>query len=242
MSKRIIRTATLTYLIGLSFLGWFVVGMLSLYPPVSYESFVWRKPLVGSIFSLICVLGILAVFFPKQCSGKFDLVTKGDRGQSTPHLFASHGASLNMSGHHRDCENFSFHVFRIGNRTFCTACTGLLLGGLASIIGTLLYFFAGWQIEHGLLIVWIGLIGVGFGLFQFKARRTAIRLSLNTFFVLGTCLVLVGVDELAQNVFADVFLVLLTVFWLYTRILLSQWDHKRICYVCGVSTCELTER
>lgn len=239
MSKSIHLTPALTYLIGLSLFGLFLVGMFSVYPPMTHESFVWRKPMIGSVFSLICMLGILAVFFPKQCSGMFAFVTKGRRERSTVERFASHGTSSTMKGHHPACENFSSHVFRIGNRTFCTACTGLLVGGLATLVGTILYFFGNLHIDlNSLLLIWIGLLGVSFGLFQFKARRTVIRLSLNTFFVLGTFLMLVGVEEISQNAFAETFVVLLAVFWLYTRILLSQWDHKRICCVCNVSTCE----
>ena len=239
MSKSIHLTPALTYLIGLSFFGLFLVGMLSVYPPMTHESFIWRKPLIGSVFSLICILGILAVFFPKQCSGMFDFVTKGKREYSTVDRFASHGTSSTMKGHHPDCKNFSPHVFRTGNRTFCTACTGLLLGGLAALVGTVLYFFVDWHIEqNSVLLVWMALLGVSFGLFQFKAKRTVVRLSLNTFFVLGAFLILVGIDELVQNVFADIFLVLLAVFWLYTRIMISQWDHERICYACNASSCE----
>jgi len=242
MSKSILRTPALTYLVGLSFFGLFLAGMLSIYPPMTRESFVWRKPLIGSVFSLICILGILAVFFPKQCSGISDAVTKGKRERSTLDKLLSHGTSPTMKGHHLDCDNFSAHVFRIGNRTLCTACTGLLLGGLAALAGTIMYFFGEWDIVlSSSLLVWIGVAGVGLGLFQFKVKTTAIRLALNTFFVLGTFLILVGADELAQNVFADMFLVLLAVFWLFTRIVLSQWDHRRICYACRVDHCELVD-
>lgn len=242
MCKSILRTPDLTYLIGLSFFGLFIAGMISIYPPMTHESFVWRKPFIGSVFSLICVLGILAVFFPKQCSGQLDVLASGKRERSTLDKFPSHGTSPTMKGHHPDCEGFSAHVFHIGNRTFCTACTGLLLGGLAALAGTALYFFGEWHIiSNSLLLVWIGVAGVGLGLFQFKVKVTAIRLSLNTFFVLGTFLILVGADELAQNAFADMFLVLLAIFWLFTRIMLSQWDHRRICYTCRVDHCEFTD-
>lgn len=239
MSKSIHFTPVLTYFICLSFFGLFLVGTLSVYPPTTQGNFLWRKPLIGSVFSLICILGIFAAVFPKQCSRLFDFVTRGKWGRSSIDVFASHGIPSTTRGHHPDCKNFFPHVFRIGNRTFCTACTGLLLGGLATLVGTILYFFGEWTITlNSSLLVWVGLLGIGLGLFQFKARRTAIRLSLNTFFVWGTFLVLVGVDKLVQDVFADMFLVLLAVFWLYTRILLSEWDHRRICYMCNASSCE----
>jgi len=242
MAESILRTPALAYLVGLSFFGLFLAGMLSIYPPMTRESFVWRKPLIGSVFSLICILGILAVFFPRQCSGQLDVLASGKRERSTLDKFLSHGTSPTLKGHHPDCEGFSAHVFHIGNRAFCTACTGLLLGGLAALAGAVMYFFGDWDIiANSSLLVWIGVAGVGLGLFQFRVKTTVIRLSLNTFFVLGTFLILVGADELAQNVFADMFLVLLFVFWLFTRIILSQWDHRRICYTCRAEYCELAE-
>lgn len=242
MSKSILRTPALIYLIGLSFFGLFLAGMLSFYPPTTHESFVWRKPLIGSAFSLICILGILAVFFPKQCSGISDAVAKGKRERSALDNFLSHGTSPTTKGHHPDCEGFSAHVFHMGNRTICTACTGLLLGGLAAFTGTVVYFFGPWHmISNSSLLIWIGVVGVGLGFFQFKVKATAIRLSLNAFFVLGTFLILVGADGLAQSVFADMFVILLAIFWLFTRIVLSQWDHRKICYTCRVGHCELGE-
>ncbi|NIR87607.1 hypothetical protein GWO13_08650 [Candidatus Bathyarchaeota archaeon] len=128
-------------------------------------------------------------------------------------------------------------------RTFCIACTGLFLGGLVSLVGTALYFFGDLRVEqNSLLLVWVGVLGVGSGLFQFKVKRKIIRLFLNFYFVLGAFLVLVGIDELVQSVFLDLFLVSLSVLWLVTRISLSQWDHKRICYTCNLDFCKFRER
>jgi len=237
MSHTLSRSFDITYLVIMSFLGLFFTGILTVYPPTVHENLLWRKPLIGSIFGLICVFGILAVFSPTRCSRVFDF---GKKKPSHPHLskFASHGASSALRGHHPDCGNFAAHVFRMSDKTFCAACTGLLLGGFLALAGTILYFFSNWSVEQSSsLVVWAGLLGVGFGLFQFKFR-SFIRLFLNIFFVLGTFFILVGVDELVHSVTVDLFLVALTVFWLFTRISLSQWDHERICYACKVATCE----
>jgi hypothetical protein len=241
MSQNLSRNFDITYLILVSFLGLFLAGMLTVYPPRVHENLLWRKPLIGSIFGLICVFGILAVFFPRQCSRVFDF---GKKKPSRPYLgkSASHEASSTLQGHHPDCGNFAAHVFRIGDKTFCAACTGLLLGGLLSIVGTLLYFFSNWRVEQSsFLMVWMGVLGVGLGLFQFKFR-SFVRLFLNTFFAFGAFLLLIGVDELVRSVTVDLFLVALTLFWLFTRISLSQWDHERICYACKVATCEFADR
>jgi hypothetical protein len=243
MSRTLLQTPTLMYLIGLSFFGLLLVGILSVYPPVRQEAFVWRKPLVGWLFCLICMLGIIAVFYPNECSRIFTSATDKKQEPSTQGTFASHGGFPTAKGHHPDCENFAPHVFRVGDHIFCTACTGLLVGGLASLVGAILYFFGEWTIPlDGSWLVWLGVLGVGCGLFQFKARRTALRLSLNIIFVVGSLVIVIGVDELIQNVFAELFVVFLVIFWLFTRISLSQWDHKRICSLCNFDTCRLVER
>jgi hypothetical protein len=56
---------------------------------------------------------------------------------------------------------------------------------------------------------------------------------MNMLFVLGGFLILVGMDELTGSLFVDLFSIALIVFWLFTRILLSQWDHWKICRKCG---------
>jgi len=232
------RNPFLIFMIGVSFFGLLLVGVLALNPPIVRESFLWRKPLVGSLFGLICVFGILAVFFPKQCSAVFDFRKKDKHGRLDVNMFAFHGTHAIVQGHHPDCEKFSGHVFRIKGRRFCAACTGLLLGGLISLVGAFLYFFIDWSVgESSLQIVFVGLVGVSFGLFQFKVKRSVVRLVLNSFFVLGALLLLVGINELAQSVFTDLFLVILVVFWLFTRISLSQWNNWRICHTCNVESC-----
>lgn len=241
MSPNIFRSPALTHLITMSFFGLFLAGMLVLYPPVVRENFLWRKPVIGSIFGAICILGILAAFSPKQCSRVFDFGREGRSERPNISPFAPHGASSIVRGHHPDCENFSAHVFRIGNRTFCTACTGLFFGGLLALAGTILYFFGGLHVEQSsFLLVWTGVLGVGFGLFQFKVRGF-VRLFLNTFFVFGAFLILIGVDDLAHSVIVDIFLVALTLFWLFTRVSLSQWDHRRTCHTCKVAVCEFAD-
>jgi hypothetical protein len=226
------RSHILIFMIAVSFFGLFLVATLAINPPIIEENLPWRKPVIGSIFGSICVLGIITVFFPKQCSAMFHSA-KGDRDLSSNEKdLDSHESTPNLKGHHPDCGSFSAHVVQTNNKTFCAACTGLLLGALMALAGTIIYFFGYWHIErNSLLAVSMGTLGVGLGLFQFKFRRL-FRLLINTFFVLGNFFVLVGIDELIQSLLADLFLVVLTVFWLLTRILFSQWDHWRICHTC----------
>jgi hypothetical protein len=116
----------------------------------------------------------------------------------------------------------------------------LLLGAVIALVGAALYFFGGVSVEEvSFPVVLIGAIGVALGFLQLKVRGF-IRLLLNTFFVLGAFLILIGIDELAESIFADFFSTALISFWILTRIQLSLWDHWRICRNCE-SQCEVWE-
>ncbi|MEM0314285.1 MAG: hypothetical protein QXQ41_07035, partial [Candidatus Bathyarchaeia archaeon] len=79
-----------------------------------------------------------------------------------------------------------------------------------------------------------GQIGVALGLFQFKFRNF-MRLALNAIFVIACFLILAGADSVAGNLLLDLYIFGLILYWLFTRIMLSKWDHTRICRKCGFS-------
>lgn len=235
--QRYIRKDT-KYQLLLSFAGLILIAAIAVFPPTVTEDFPWRKPVIGSIFSIFCLLGILAAFSPNQCEKILNNKKKTAVSDSaTP---VSRGKSDVLQGHHPTCGNFSAHIFGIRDRTFCAACIGLLLGGLFALAGAIVYFFGDWQIKYRTLIVLLGSLGLGVGLFQFKFKNL-IRLSVNTTFVLGALLILIGIDETVHSLFFDLFVLSLIVFWLFTRILLSQRDHERICSRCENENCIVKE-
>jgi hypothetical protein len=225
------RNYLLVFAVSVSVFGLFMVLALAVNPPTIHEGFFWRKPLVGIVFSLICISGILAALFPRQCSHGFHF-----RKESV-NLTSSR---IQIPSHHPNCEKFSAHVVQIGERRLCAACSGLLLGAIMALVGTVLYFFGGWHIgEFGISAVLIGVVWMVLGFFQLKFR-SFVRLMLNVFFVLGGFLIMVGIDALVESLFVDLFLVALIVFWIFTRIELSRWDHWKICSNCE-SQCEVWE-
>jgi len=241
MSQQRYIRSDIKYQLLVSFLGLFLLTVLTAFPPTVTGDLSWRKPVIGSIFSSICVLGILAVFSPNKCLRIFNIGKKSKTVGSDSAKLASHGKSNALQGHHPTCGNYDAHIFRIKDKTLCAACTGLLLGGLLALAGAAVYFFGDWRVaEHSSLMVLLGIVGVSFGLFQFKFKNL-VRLSVNTIFVLGTLLILIGIDELVHSLFFDLFVVSLIVFWLFTRISLSQWDHERICSECTIENCGIRE-
>jgi len=86
----------------------------------------------------------------------------------------------------------------------------------------------------------VGVVGVSLGLLQSSLptlQKGVVRLFTGAFFVVGTFLILLGIEELTHNVSLDLFIVALSVFWLVTRISLSQRDHERICSRCNPESC-----
>jgi hypothetical protein len=206
--------------------------MIALYQPASQENFFWRKPLIGSIFSLICISGLITVFFPERCSEALYLhetERPKDQKDKNPSIRTT---PIILKGHHPACGRFSAHTVRIGVHVYCAACAGLLLGAIIAFAGAGLYFFAGLNSEQlGISTVLIGQAGLILGFIQFKFRGYA-RLISNAFFVFAAFLTLTGIDRLVKNTFIDVYVIFLVIFWLWTRIMISEWDHLRICYAC----------
>jgi len=220
-----------------SLFGLLAILVLALHPPTVQESVFWRKPLIGSIFTLICVLGSIAIFFPQECSEASHSLNKGKEVFS-PKNPSNSITAIKFRGHHPDCGRFRSHVVQRNGEMACAACSGLLLGSIIAVIGTVIYFFVGWDLAYARLsLVLTGEVGVLLGFIQFRFEGYS-RLVLNTCFVLGAFLILVGIDTIAENLLIDLYVIIAVAFWIWTRILISQWDHMRICNSCSVS-CEL---
>jgi hypothetical protein len=240
MRQRARLSILLAFVVSVSLFGAFTTLLLALYPPALKEDFSWRKPLTGSIYALICMSGIMAVFFPKKCSETFHPQKTARTTYLNVENSDAHEVFITFKGHHPDCGKFSAHTIHSGCSFHCAACTGLLTGAIIALALTTPYFFLGLNIgQLSLPAVLAGELGLIFGFAQFRFKGY-LRLVINAFFVLGTSLILIGVDTRAESVYVDLYSTGLIIFWLLTRILISQWDHWKIWLECG-QYCE-TER
>jgi len=240
MTQTVHRNLTVLYLVSISLIGLILASILLFYTPTS-QDFPWRRPIISSTYALICILGAIAVFFPKRCSRAIFL----KKWETTPTPYKTpqldemrtttfFGFKL-THGHHPNCEGFSGHEFQIGKKTYCAGCIGLLIGASISLVTVSAYFISQVQLDK----VAIHLFGFGFitvlaGLLTpiFIAGRSTIRLATNTFLILGMSSILVGADTLLHNIQIDLYLIALDILWLTTRISLSQLNHERICAHC----------
>jgi len=239
----ILKGFTSTPPLLISLLGLCLVAVLTFNNANSGADYPWRKPLIGSIFSSVCILGTLSAFFPSKCSQIIHFETQnGERTSSGSDSLSPLGKKPQLRGHHPSCEKFSAHILLIGNRTLCAGCSGLALGAIASLIGTSLYFFANFSLNSGyLFIFWAGFIGVAGGLLQyhlFKVKEGSVHFLLNSAFVLGAFLLLMGADAMTSNLSVGIYILSLDIFWIYTRIELSRWNHSVICSNCKLEKCQ----
>lgn len=212
--------------------------------PAVQSSVSWRKPVVATAFSIVCILGTLAGILPSKCSSMFHFSRRKQR-ELTGKAADSPKEVLVSRGHHPDCGSFAAHVFRLGNRVFCAGCVGLIMGAVLSLFGLVFYLFANMASGTTQAVFWVGILGVSSGLLQyhlFNWDKSSVHLSVNSLFVFSVFLLLATVDTITQNVVIDFYLIGLSIFWVYTRILLSQLDHKRICRACHIEGCEFHAR
>jgi hypothetical protein len=221
----------LPFSIVVSAFGFLTVLLIASYASPSVETVTWRKPVIGAIFAVICFLGTVGSLSPRKCLETFG----HKRGVYTAVSFRqASGLAVSVRGHHYVCGKFSSHTVRVNGHVLCAACTGLFLGGVGALLGTLLFFFSGLGVgQFGFLSVAVGVALMIFGFLQVKSSGFA-RLILNVLFVLGAFLILAGLDALIGSLLVDLFSIVLTVFWIFTRILVSQWDHWRICRRCPI--------
>ena len=206
----------------------------------------WQTQLIGSIFTLICVVGIVAGVSPRHCSLSFRASREGVE-EKTQDPKTEPASNIQKRGHHPTCDSYSGHVLKLQSRVLCAGCTGLVTGAVIAICGTVLFFFVNLRFFDPYLMFWIGFIFVALGLNQHVAYRMfAVNLGnarfiVNILFVLGPFLLLASLVQISNNLIIAGYLLLLTLYWIFTRILMSQRSHRLICRCCTEQACILRE-
>jgi hypothetical protein len=215
------------FLIIVSIVGFALVTVLVLQPSLERFQFSVRQGLVGGLYSVICVLGVAAVFYPVKCKGLFQ--------KQNP--FSQAGAvsgSVGISGHHPACQKFSGNRIRVNGRDLCAACSGLLVGAVTALVGCALQFFMGLPlVSAGVWVLVLGEVCMVLGLAQIKFAGYG-KVFVNVVFVIGSFMALAGVDVLGESLLVDIYVLGLIVFLLWLRILLSERNNRRICHACGL--------
>jgi hypothetical protein len=230
---------SITFL-AISFSGLVLIAAFINLPVEIQGAAYWRKSIASISFSIVCVLGIIAGVFPSKCSQMFHF-RKVEQKNYSQRTAKEESTKLSpLRGHHPDCGNFDSHIFIIRNRAFCAGCTGLIIGAFLSLVGIVPWVFVDSPFYENSFPFLVGFIGVSCGLLQyqlFSFGKGLAHLLINVFFVLSVFFLLVGVDGITQSIIADYFLLSLSIFWIFTRITLSQQSHQKICKGCRLKEC-----
>jgi hypothetical protein len=107
-----------------------------------------------------------------------------------------------------------------------------LIGSVTGFIGAALHFFAGLDIVWS--SIWLLALGELWMLLGLAQIRFAgyVKVIVNIMFVVGSLVTLVEADLLNGSIFVDLYVLGLIVFMLWLRILLSEWNNRRICQNC----------
>ena len=190
-----------------------------------------RRILVALAYDLVCIMGMLAVLFPVACSGalgaRFSFAEAPERFGIRATRFLG---LLVVHGHHPSGSESTKHELLLRGRSFCATCYGLLTGAvvsLATITGFAVSGWLGWIGNYpAYLVYYVGVTAVITGLTQTLMPQAGAkaRFLLAFVFVGGTGLMLLATDLLTANLMADLFVVVLAIFWLLSRISLSYRD------------------
>jgi hypothetical protein len=219
-------TVSVAFLLAATIVGLVLIPVLVLQSNLLLFQISVRQSLVGVLFSVICLLGVAAVFYPSKCRGIFQ------RTQNPLFQVGKPFSPIRIRGHHPDCQNFAGNRIRLGQRELCAACSGLLIGAIIAWVSTVLQFF------FGLSVVWasvwllvLGEVGMVLGLAQIKFAGVA-KVVVNVVFVVGSFVTLAEADVLGGSMLVDAFVLGLIMFLLWLRILLSERNNRLTCQTC----------
>jgi hypothetical protein len=233
----------LLFLLFVSFSTLCLLVVLTITTPRVVDDFAWRRPLTGSIFSLLCVLGMVAVFFPQHCARRpqKEALYSEDSYltlQKEPYLQKSSfvGGLTLTYGHHPSCDRYRQHEFVLGKKTLCSACLGLFCGALISLTGAWYVFLlhGPYGLPDGIAFA-LGIVAITVGLAAYVIADPlgpVRRFCFNALMIIGMFLALVGIDGRVQSIALNALLIGFFIFVLFTRIFLSQDKHERICAAC----------
>jgi hypothetical protein len=214
----------------------FSVLGLAMLPFVLYQSvkfqvnFPQSSFLIGSLYSLVNTLGIVAVYYPKKCQNTFSY-RKNVALQENSQLGKC--SDVAFEGHHPNCRKFDGNRTKILGVVLCSACTGLFLGAILALIGAALYFFFGTNFPLAdIRILLVASVAMLLGMVQFVFRNY-LKWIINSLFVVSSLIILVSADSIGRNLFIDLYVLGLIVFLLLTRIMLSEWNNRKTCFECG---------
>ncbi len=177
----------------------------------------------------------------KQKNSQINLQSKQKNSQTNlqSKQKTSNQDNIQFAGHHPDCSKFSSHILTINGKKYCPGCFGLSVGASIAIVGIVIYYFVGYpsmgyHLIYGESLFWIGVCTVFLALLLIVFFKVGKKLKFisNMGLVTGSFLVLLGLDSVKGNFIMELYFLILVIFWILTRIAVSETSHELICQNC----------
>jgi len=199
-----------------------------------------RKLVIGSIFIGICILGLIATIFPSKCMTKKPISELEQEPDNMDYELEGSSRLCGVSishAHHPACEEFDPHELIIKRKSICAGCLGLSIGTIISILSSVLYFggLSTPAISLAPYFIVFGIISnmMMFGRYLLPKIGSTVRIILHVAMVLGSTFLLIGIDLIGQSYAFDYLAILLALIWLRTKLLLTKWEHNKVCKLCN---------
>jgi len=223
--KRLVYT---TFVLIVSAFGLIVsVSLVSSSDPPAVESGARRRSIMLA-YATVSLCGIVAVLFPSACSGILGTKKIFTRDTETPAIQETRVSGVRLVHCHHLGAEMETHELQIRGKSYCASCFGLLSGAILSVTAVGTFATCGWpsrlDLSYAYGLYFLGVAGATLGLVLAHALylRPRARFALSAFFVVGTGFILIATDILTGSLTADLLVVLLAVFWVLSRILLSH--------------------
>ena len=238
------------YYVLMSFSGLIFLVLIYLWSPPTKIINPFQKPLIFLAFMVICLSGMLAAVFPSKCRGITTFNTKSGNknhesnkkpGKNEIYVFnkeskLSSQTVIRFEGHHPDCGKYESHIIHLKGKKYCPGCSGLLVGAILAVTGTILYYFMGLELIYGQISFWMGVATVFTSLILIlflNPDKNIIKFVSNIVLVIGSLLILVGIDSVKENILMEFYFLILVLFWIRARITVSKINHQSICNQCS---------
>jgi protein-S-isoprenylcysteine O-methyltransferase Ste14 len=211
-------------ILAISLFGLWATALLTYYTVSEPSAFQW---ITDAAFIFICVVGGFAGVYPE----KLRFIQNSERKLRK--------STRGFMGHHPPCSTYNTHTLKTPIGSICAGCTGLILGSIAAVSITFLSAFYDWG--FGTQTFWVGFLLVAAGIIQHFIDFDDPRLhaTLNFALVSGVALLHIGTRLLNGGFILDLLILALTLYWIDSRIALSEIDHERICAQCITQSCPI---
>jgi hypothetical protein len=218
------------YYIILSSVAVFLLLLLIFFGQFKSNINFFDRLIVAIIFIVCCLFGVSLAIYPRWYK-RFK--KHQDYNENNHHIIKT----IELKGHHPNCNQFRNHILKIKNKFYCAGCLGLAIGSFISVLLMVFYIIIANE-QISLLFQFLVIFGFIFIIITYieivlPLKHVIFHIISSILLVVSFFIITISIFELTGNKFYGMISILLSFLWLDTRVQLSVWHHKHICNNCN---------